>query len=699
MRRDLNCNLGVNQICYSFGWASSDNASVKLQQLLSSLVNSENRSADDLLLEALRIGNEQEQSIALEGLVRRGNNYGLGGVLAQFADLPRAIQRMIVERAKSFYFALSEAGRSDNRPARIAAIKVISHARIGKLSYVLSENLRESDDELAAAAAEALLDMARWVNTQSRLMHRFEAPSDADLTLLGTEASSNDSTVFSAATVSDDLVTAYQAVMLERPEIESAVARALDWSRSKHIQELLRAALLLCDHPQSKTLAILKSTRHGGQASMVRRLQQPPTSDSVEAFLLGASHGHLRTNFAMAFAQIAEKPVLDALLRRSYWLRDNQLFVCLNHIERGTWWTEQTFASDVNRRTPADCMRIADWIAASGLHDTIQDQRLIQLISHAKNDTAARLHILRSICHRPRSGSVELFKACISDSDERLARIAVREIIRRKPSDGHSILLKQLAGAPDTVRRVISRAIGQAGFDNYWRQFEKLDRTKRKQAGKAMLKLLPDAPIQIGRYLNNGNIEQRVRALQIVQELDLVSQFRADLTTLCQHLNARVRSKAVNLLIEVPTEATSNLLEKVLADPDARVRANAIEVLETKRATEYVPLLTERARSTNNRERANAIKALHRMRVGVAAEQLSYMLRDARTEHRISALWTLRHIGMWGLVSEVGRLARADESMKVRRYAAGILKNIIDSLQKNGAMPQQPPTPPQSNAA
>ncbi|MBC7783306.1 MAG: HEAT repeat domain-containing protein [Burkholderiales bacterium] len=667
---------------------------MKLQKLLSLLVESDNRAADDLLLEALRLGNEQEQSIALEALIRREKSYGLVGVLAQFADLPKGLKGAIIDRARAFYFALSEAGRGENRPARLAAIKIIAAAKIGKLSYVLSENLRETDDEIAGAACFALMEMARWVNSQSRLMHRFENARDDELTLVGTDASSNDSTVVNALTAPADLTEAYQRVMRERPEIESAVARSLDWSRSKHIQDLLRAALLLCDHPQSKTLAILKSTRHGGQASMVRKLQQPPSADHVEAFLLGASHGHLRTNFATAFAAISETHVLNALLRRTYWLLDNQLHLCIHNVDRGTWWSENTLAADLAHRPVADAMRIADWIAASGLHDTIQDQRLAQVLAHVKSEPKARLRVLRQAAMRPRGASTEIIKQFLDDSDERLVRIAVREIIRRRPAEAQAVLLQRMTQATESVRRLISRAIGQTGFEQYWRQFDRLERPQRRQAGRAMLKLMPDAVTRIGRYLTTGTIEQRVRALQMVQELELADRFRDALGQLCLHANARVRSKAVSLLVEVPSEATSAILEKVLADTDARVRANAIEVLEAKRSAEYVPMLAERARSAHNRERANAIKALHRMRVGVASEQLAFMLNDQRQEHRISALWTLRHIGLWGLVSEVGRLARADESLKVRRYAAGILKSIIDSLQKSGALPAPAGSPP-----
>jgi HEAT repeat protein len=663
---------------------------VKLQRLLSFLVSADNQAADDLLLEALKIGNEHEQTIALEALIRREKQYGLIGVLSEYENLPPSLKLAIVKRARVFYHALSEAGRSDNRPARIAAMRVIAAAHFGKLGYVLSENLRDPDDELSKAACESLLEMARWVNAQSRIMYRFEHPMDEGLSLIGTEGSSNETTVMAAATVSTDLVTAYQNVMDQRPEIESAVARALDWARTKHLQDLLRAALLLCDHPQSKTLAILKTTRHGGQASMVRRLQQPPSADHVEAFLLGASHGHLRTNFGAAFAQIVETPVLDALLRRTHWLKDNQLNSCMNQVVRGMWWGEETLPGDLQQRGPREAMKIAEWVVSSGLSDATQDDLLKQVLEQVKSDPLARLHVLRQAASRPRQASTEMLKRMLDDEDERLVRIAVREFIRRRPPEYQNILLQKMTRATDGVRRLIGRAIGQAGFEHFWNRFDRMEKPTRKSAGRAMLKLLPDAPGRLSRYLTTGTTEQRVRALQMTQELELAERFRDQLVTLCAHPTARVRSKAVSLLIEIPGENTAAILERVLADNDARVRANAIEVLEARRSAEYVPMLTERARSAHNRERANAIKALHQMKIGTAASQLQAMLRDPRDEHRVSALWTLRHVGLWSLVSEVGRIAQADDSIRVRRYAAAILKSIIESLQRTGVLPGAP---------
>jgi hypothetical protein len=113
---------------------------------------------------------------------------------------------------------------------------------------------------------------------------------------------------------------------------------------------------------------------------------------------------------------------------------------------------------------------------------------------------SARLRLLRIAMRRRRGASVSLIKLFLTDSDERIMRMSAREIMRRKPADYENLLLKMMTSATPSVRRVIGRAIGGAGFDNFWQRFDKLDKSTRKQAGKAMLKLLPDAIQRLHRF-------------------------------------------------------------------------------------------------------------------------------------------------------------------------------------------------------
>ena len=682
-----------------------------LDRLIQSLVRSKNEAADDLLVQALHLGIEFEQRLALDALIRRNTSRGLRGIVTRFESFPERLRVTVLDNIKLFHHVLAECGRSDEAQLRLAAMKLIALGHQGKLAYVLSENLHESDELLSRAAVEAMVALARWVATETRRLQKgapegeeTRSESDAGTRRRGdTEkreegaessptavpASPRPRVPVSGSELEERAVT-YAALIDQRPEIEAAVARAINLHRGKQGQELLRAALLLADWSGSKTLAILHTTKHGGQSAMVRRLQQPPDSEHVEAFLLGASHGQLRSHFGVVFSHIDEAPVLDALLRKTHWLKDQQLQLCIHQVSRGAWWGIAELVRDADRRIADDAAKIAEWLAVSGIHDVEQDERMQVLLDRSCRQTeaaspeavGARLQLLRVAMRRRRGASVQLIRNLLSDPDERIVRIAAREIVRRRPLDFESMLMKLMTSAAPSVRRVIGRVIGQAGFEQFWQRFDKLDKPTRKQAGKAMLKLLPDAVQRLHRRAIAGNAEQRVKAMQMAQELGMVESLHPMLAQFCTDPNPRVRSKAVAMLGELPSAPSDVLVERLLNDNDSRVRANVIEILESKQDARFVPVLAERALAASSRERANAIKAMHRMKVSTATTQLLNMLRDERPEHRISALWALRQIGWWQLLNEVGKLAKSDGNLKVRRYALAILKTVAEQLKE-----------------
>jgi hypothetical protein len=667
-----------------------------IDRILHALVGSKNEAADEVLLEALRLGSDSEKQVALRGLTRRKTVRGLSGAIGLYDSLPDELRLSVLSDIKVFYHALREAGRSDQVPVRLAALKLIALGRQGKLAYVLSESLHSSDESISKAATEALVALARWVSLETRVLQRGTTddphdgpPAASEVRAQGLAEESPDPAHHAALNPASaqslraerEAQASYRDLLDQRPEIEATVARALDVHRGKHGADLLRAALLLCDWPGSKTLAILQASKHGGKSPLVRRLQQPPASEHVEAFLLGASHGQLRSHFGIAFAHIDEAPVLDALLRKTHWLKDHNLQISMHQVSRGTWWGESELQRDLERRNPEDAARIADWIAASGCADTAQDERLAQLRQHAGDSFAAALQIFRAAQRRKLGTSVGIFRRFLNDPDERLVRLAAREIVRRRPADFENMLIKLMTSSADSVRRVVSRAIGQSGFENFWQRFDRLDKPTRKQAGRAMLKILPDALHRLQRRLLVGPLEQRLKAMQLVHELELGEQLQETITELCSDANPKLRSKAVAIAATVPGIAADALVERLVNDADPRVRANTLEVLEQRRDMRFISLLAQRARSPDSRERANAIKALHRLKVMTVTQPLRMMLRDPRSEHRISAMWTLRQIGWWQLLGEVGQLARSDADLRVRRYALGLLRGIADIAQ------------------
>src|SRR5215207_4248881 len=139
-----------------------------LERLLSALVQSKNEAADDVLLEALRLGAEHEQRAVLEALLRKRSLRGLSGVVAQYEALPEALQLLVLNNIKLLHQALRACGRSEEVAQRLSAMKLIALGRQGKLAYVLSENLHQADEVLSKAATEAMVALARWVAVETR---------------------------------------------------------------------------------------------------------------------------------------------------------------------------------------------------------------------------------------------------------------------------------------------------------------------------------------------------------------------------------------------------------------------------------------------------------------------------------------------------------------------------------------------------
>lgn len=632
-----------------------------VNQLLRSLVKSQNAAADEVLTDALRVGRPNEQILVLGALLARNSLRGLMGIVELYPKLSPSLQREVLANIKALHPAIREAGRANNAAQRLGAIRLIADGRQGKLSYVLSENLHTGDEQFAKAAAAALTALARWI---AQSIQQLQLGSLFELT-----------EVAETMDVASLRTTLYDEILSNRSDIEQAIIRALELHRGGVQQDLIQAAMLLCDHAEAPLMRVLSTSRHAGQTAMIRKIQQAPEPEHVTAFLLGATHNHLRAHFGVTFSKIDGADVLDAILCKTHWLTDNQLQLCIKQVRQGAWFAENELTAQLSRQRPAGAAKIGRWIVASGLNDQEQDARLERVLAACGDDFGARLSLFRAAAARPRGSSCELLRRFLRDRDERLARMAVREIVRRRPIDFENMLLPLMTDAPESVRRIVSRSIGQHGFESYWDKFDHMDRTRRAAAGKALLKLLPDTKDRLARRLSTGNVEQRVKALQIARELELVDSLKLQILPLCAHQNPRVRSKAVMVLGAVGAAAVDVLIEKVAHDKDARVRANAIEVMEQRSNTKFVPLLTERARLGNNRERANAVKALHSMKVGIAAAQLLQMLRDERAEHRISALWALRKVGWWRLVSEVARIAREDANLKVRQYAMGVLQS------------------------
>ena len=335
-----------------------------------------------MLLEGLRLGVEVEKAVMLDALMSRKTTRGLSGVISYYENLPPRLQGHVLRHIKIFHHALRESGRSDRPELRLASMRLIALGREGKLAYVISENLHDSQEELSKAAVEAIVSLAKWVSDTSR---RFAGPLSAVRRRTRGRGFAG-----------GGFATRFREIMEQRPEIETAVARALDVHRGKQTQEFLRARCFWPIRPGAKRWPFCRRRNMAGRARWCVAFSSRP-AETCRRF---SPRGDARTTaapFRDSLLAHHRAAVLDAILRKTHWLKDHQLQLCMHQVTRGAWWQEVDLIAGRPEPTgPGRRRSIGEWLAVSGTHDLMQDERMNAAGGTLQGTiTRARLRLLR----------------------------------------------------------------------------------------------------------------------------------------------------------------------------------------------------------------------------------------------------------------------------------------------------------------
>ena len=670
-----------------------------IASVYSLLARHKSPAADELLLDAARLGDEAERGAAIESLLHRGTARGLAGLVELFRDLPESLRRRLGESAETLSHAVARCSRSDDPAVRVAAAEFIGATRSPRLAYILPDLLQSPSHDVFEAACAAAAGLAEWAEQTAADLR--------DQRLTGQAAE-----------------TVFESLVALRPSLEDAVSRALETPRGLDSPTLASAATRLLDRRQGAMFEAYK--RHAGRPwpLVMARMNQPGDAASATALLSCAGRGTMRQEFAEIVGRIERPGVLDGLVRNVHWLEDPAVEAAVAGLGRGAWWSPATLRRDLAERVGgatdvAEPEHVADpddlqaavlevdvvppttevparrataatwvgkWLLAGGLSGGFGDDLLDVLLEATRDDADARLSLLRSAESTGDGSPLRLLTVLLGDSDERVSRMAARSLSRRPAASAESALLRRAAGAPESVRGVINRTQGVRSFDGLWNRHDRLSPETRRAAGRALLKLLPAAGERLRHHLLGGDAAARIRGLAMLGDLDATLDHRESVYACCVHADAKVRSKATLMLGEIVArvhdERAEARLEAALEDGDARVRANAVEVLQVSGRRDVGPLLRARGRLGRNRERANAIRASHVMGLGEVESPLFEMLRDGRDPHRLSAVWAVEQTGQWRLLDEVVRLARSDTNLRVRRSALAAVRRMAENMRR-----------------
>ncbi len=597
-------------------------------------------AAEATLIAAVPHADPRELTSLARALLALNRPAGLSVLLRHYGDLPRQVRQEFGEASlEALVPAFREVLNSGNAGCTLGALGAIGDLRRPELAHLAAECLQSKQEVIVRAAGRALLAITRTQPTDPAACRR----------------------------------------------LDRALAPALRSYEAHRSEEVLLAVALLLPFPGTEVHAALADDDQAALMplrSLVRKCEDEQVRARLLPLLLseavrGAIRQRLTAQLGLADA--------EAFLRQAHLACVPAIRTELRQLDRPL--RALPGPRDQAELSPAAQLGYASFVSALRLSEGIRAERLADGV--ALGSPLARLLALRALLAR---GTAEADRAVVHfcfDGHMRVARLATRYSLRQNPMRvGESQrALQALRRSPhEPVRRLMlgTPAGSENTFETAWDLAIKGSPLSALiMARRALRKNAPAVVGSLRRRVVNGSRPERLRAILLARQLDLLPHTELELLACVGSEDARVTATAVSALAEVESPASADALAACLAHADPRVQANAVEAIDRRlpwhgsvealvRSLEPIQPL---AQAEGNRSRANALRTL--LRAGCAEpKQVAERLRDERPLHRVSGLWLVGKLGLTEVQDEVERLSRAEEAPPVRRRAEVVVRRL-----------------------
>lgn len=614
-----------------------------IKRIYDLLAESPNLAADAALVGALPDLSESLRRLAIAKLVERGNVRGLSALVAGFRKFDVALKALVMQRVDDLFEAARVSISSSALEVRLGAIELIRSSGSCRLADLLSEVLPRRCARTTVAAAEALLSLADDVLVQR------ERAKNAD---------------------------ARRAQVARARQLAGALETALDSWQAHFRSQVLVAAMWLSEFTEPALFQKASVPRINLARAMNEALRTGLDRRMAAYAVRALGHPELRKAAVEAVANCGDGAFVDQLLDESWVILDPKMAAACVRLRRLPWMSD--ISGGARSLTPYRAVAAVRLLAAGGIgsHATFNlYQRMIFSGPVASREAALwRVTAIRT------TEATQLLRRVARSNCGLLSQIASHELFRRDPKPPHETIEYR-----PSVQRTDTDDKRPVDFAAYWNAFNNLDPKARESQGRRLKTGPTRFTEQLRKKLTDSNIEDRMRALRIIQTLDLDAQFEERVYALGHDPDDRVRSLAITSLAKIEGATAMRILRYALNDPNDRVQANAVEVLAALGTAQWVNRLTPKLSAKSSRVRANAAKALLPLQVREAAAALIEMLQHTSPEQRISALWVVQELKLATLRPRIQQLAESDPDQRVRERALQLLSDpaMLTSLARD----------------
>ncbi len=565
------------------------------------LTRTRNQAADMALLIALHHSADPYQSVILEGILDRGRPAATCDLVRAYHEFSPQWQKLLLDRVDTLYGGLRLAARSSQEQTRLNCLNIIRCSGYRRITDVVVTLLRDTAASVAQLAADTLLEVTRSsVRAQMK-----SSPEQIRIFRSALQLAVRNYRVHRRG-------EAVMAAMMAVPADDSSFWQD-ELKTYYNVGKTIRYILLQYDRPEIAPFC-------------VSALRHPDLyMTAVRAISHHQNPAYLAAIAAQARLQRQPPPArVWKLIKKPRWLRP-EIFT--------PGYIETAALPD-----------LISLVAALGAPDGQKADCLLE--AAANPDPAIARRVVKAMAHADDSVALEFFRNTARLSCESVVLMSLIQLIRRNHPHLPALLGEHLNSPWPRVLKLARRYYQNIAFTCYWEKFDVLDQEHRRQAGRAVYKIDPEARLRWKKIVGDPSPLQRLKAVRMVRSLGQAGDCVSELIRLARDEDRMVRSCAVAALGEIDAASSPSVescLFAALRDTDVRVQANAVEALEHRQDRQTIERISPFVHSPNNRARANAIRALLIAKIDSARQAIQQMLRDPRPAHRLSARWILEH--------------------------------------------------------
>lgn len=502
------------------------------------LVGTPNTAAGTVLERALDSPCAAIRERAIAGLLRRPEQRGHFAVLRSVDPLDPAWPPRFQQMPIRFLQSLREALVSSEEQLRENAYQVVLWTSLFDTIPLLVNLLERPEPDQAERAGEVLLELSRRL------------------------ASS-----LAAADPPHQVATLHRAAEQAR----RALAIGVDRYNKHERREVIEAFLALVRENVGILRDVLTSSVHPARNALLRIFREAADPSVVQA-LCGFLHvrdiptavlGVLAQREDPAFVrqfvkQVGADPPAEVRrnlkrLRQLKWLNNlGRILPELNEVE-------QSLVPSVVSKTAVPA---AHALAALG-----------EVLRHGL--PAARAAAAEALGNYHGAEANALAVQAAHDPDPLVVAAVLPQLRGRNLAGTLPVILQSLESSHPMVRRAARQCLREFSFRRFLETWDMLPPEIRRDTGMLVKRVDGHTPALLRAELASPFRSRRLRALSVVQELDLIFRVESSVIPLLQDEDPAIRAEAAAALALTDSPAAINALKNALADPNALVREAA----------------------------------------------------------------------------------------------------------------------------